>query len=365
MLNTAIVARRLLDQFLEALQALPQMRVETKPAAPAGSRPDQSHDAEVRLRAGGKAVTLLVEVRKELFPRDARQVLWRLKELGDGRSGLPQAGDCMPVLVVEALSPGAKDLLRNEGVGYFDSGGSLFLPAPGAYLYVDKPPSKAPSRSVRSLFAGRRARVLHALLMRHKDWFGVTALAAQAQVSPATASQALAELERFDWLESRGSGPRKQRYLCEPAALLDEWTRQLAAMRPPALRRYYVPGVQVDGLVEKIDDVFTAHAVDYALTHEAAGQRYAPFLSRYSQVRCRVLMSAAADRAIDELGARSVNEGFNFAVIEAGSAGDLLFRQRVGGSWLASAVQVYLDLLRSEGRAKELAEHLRREEIGF
>ena len=359
------MAHQLLDQFLEALRALPQMRVEMKPPAPAGSRPDPSHDAEVRLRAGDKAVTLLVEMKKALFPRDARQILWRLKELGGRQSELPQAGDCMPVVVAESLSPGAKELLRNEEVGYFDSGGSLFLPAPGVYLYVDKPPSKSPSRSVRSLFSGRRAQVLHALLMRHEDWFGVTALAAQARVSPPTASQVLAELERFDWLESRGRGPHKQRYLREPAALLDEWGRQLATTRPPALRRYYVPAVQVDGLADKIDAVFTAHAVDYALTHEAAGQRYAPFLSRYSQVRCRVLMSAAADRAIGELDARAVNEGFNLAIIEAGSPGDLLFRERVDGSWLASPVQVYLDLLRSEGRAKELAEHLRREKIGF
>ena len=365
MANTAIMAHQLLDQFLDTLRALPQIRVEMTPDTPAGSRPDRSHDAEVRLRAGDKAVTLLVEVKKTLFPRDVRQVLWRFKDLGRGQSGLPQAREFTPVLVAESLSPGAKELLRNETVGYFDSGGSLFLPAPSVYLYVDKPPPKSLSRSTRILFSGRRAQVLHALLMRHEGWFGVTELARQARVSSPTASQVLTELERFDWLESRGRGPRKQRYLREPTALLDEWARQLAMMRPPSLRRYYVPAVQVDGLADKIDDVFTAHAVDYALTHEAAGQRYAPFLSRYSQVRCRVLMSAATDGAIAELRARAVTEGFNLVVIEAGSPGDLLFRERVNGSWLASPVQVYLDLLRSEGRAKELADHLRRERIGF
>ncbi len=52
-------------------------------------------------------------------------------------------------------------------------------------------------------------------------------------------------------------------------------------------------------------------------------------------------------------------------VIEAKPPGDMLFRQRVGGIWLSSPIQVYLDLLRSEGRAKELAEHLRKEKIGF
>jgi len=61
----------------------------------------------------------------------------------------------------------------------------------------------------------------------------------------------------------------------------------------------------------------------------------------------------------------TVSEGANLAVIEAKSAGDLLFRERVGGVWLASPIQVYLDLLRGEGRAKEMAEHLRRERVGF
>ena len=116
-------------------------------------------------------------------------------------------------MVAESISPGAKDLLRSERVGYYDSGGSLFLPAHGAYLYIDKPPPKTLSKSVRSLFSGRRAQVLHTLLVRHQDWFGVKELAEQALVSPATASQVLTELERFDWLTSRGQGPSKERHL--------------------------------------------------------------------------------------------------------------------------------------------------------
>ena len=61
-----------------------------------------------------------------------------------------------------------------------------------------------------------------------------------------------------------------------------------------------------------------------------------------------------------ELGARIVNAGANLAVVETESAGELLFQQNVGGVWLDSPVQVYPDLLRSEGRAKEMPEHLRK-----
>jgi len=47
------------------------------------------------------------------------------------------------------------------------------------------------------------------------------------------------------------------------------------------------------------------------------------------------------------------------------SPGKLLFCEFVNGVWLASAVQIHLDLMRSEGRASEMAKHLGNERIGF
>jgi hypothetical protein len=357
--------RQLIEQFLDTLRALPEAHAELGHWEPVGLVGDGRHDAQVNLQIAGKSFTLLIEAKKAVYPRDVHQVLWQLGHLRRDASVGLNRDETVSLLVAESISPGAKELLRAERVGYYDSGGSLFLPAPGAYLYIEKPPPKTLSKSMRSLFSGRRAQVLHTLLMRHQDWFGGKELAEQAMVSPATASQVLTELERFDWLVSRGQGPSKERHLKEPAALLDAWAKQLASIRPPELRRYYVPSMKADTLLEQIGQVFANHDVGYAISHEAAAQRYAPFLSSVSQVRCRILIGPAADAAIGELGARMVKEGANFAIIEAKSTGELLFRERVGGIWLASPIQVYLDLLRGEGRAKEMAEHLRKERIGF
>mgnify|MGYP001411207444 CR=1 FL=1 len=175
-------------------------------------------------------------------------MIWQFRETRRERSK-GQVKEPLSLLVAESISPGAKELLRDERVGYYDSGGILYLPAPGACLYVAKPPPKTLAKSVRFLFSGRRAQVLHALLVQHQDWFG-------------------------------GSGSN-------------------------------------------------------------------------------------ADAAIADLGASVVNEGANLAIIEAKSPSELLFRVRVGGIWLASPVQVYHDLLRGEGCAKEMAEHLRKERISF
>ena len=364
MLDADAMERQLLEQFLEALKELPKVQAKLGPPLPSRG-PHRGFDTRVELRVRGQAVTLLVEVKKALYPRDVRQVLWQFEEFSRRWLQSLEGRQTVSCLIAQSISPGAKDLLRDERVGYYDSGGSLFLPAESIYVYVDKPPPKALSKSIRSLFSGRRAQVLHALLRRHGEWFGVKETAEQARVSPATASQVLTELEKFDWVVSRGQGPTKERHLREPGALLDEWAKQTAVMRPLAIRRYFVPSVRSEGLVGKFAEVCASYNAEYAITHEAAGQQYAPFLSTLSQVRCRLMVGAAADRVLCALDAHMVDKGVNLAVIEVKSSGELLFRDLVDGTWLASPVQVYLDLLRGEARAREMAIHLRQERIGF
>lgn len=363
MLESTLTERALIARLVDALRELPEIEADLA-QEPAGQHSDRGYDAQVDLHVAGKSFVLLLEAKKAIFPRDVRQVIWQLRAASRERPSGPRKNH-LPFLVAEFISPGAKELLRSERFGYYDSGGSIYLSAPGAYLYIDKPPPKALAKSVRTLYAGRRAQVLHALLVHHKNWFGVTELAKQATVSPATASQVLTELERFDWLVVRGQGPGKERHLRAPADLLDAWAKQLATIRPSPVRRYYVPGTKADTLATRIGQIFDAHDVQYAISHEAAAQRHAPFISHVSQIRVRVLIGANADAAIGDLGARVVNEGANFGVIEAKSSGELLFREQIDGLWLASPIQIYLDLLRGEGRSKEIAEHFRKERIGF
>jgi len=351
--------------LLTALRDLPGVDAQPPVYQPHPSHADRGIDAEVRFDAGGKNYVLLVEVKKSVYPRDAQQVLWQLNRYLAAESGKDRK-NFVPLLAAESISPGAKDLLKHENFGYFDTGGSLFIPARGAYFYIDKPPPKTLEKSVRSLFKGKRSQVIHALLMRHKDWFGVKELAELAEVSPATTSETLTELERFEWLTARGQGPSKERRLTEPGPLLDEWRKQITtAVGRISYRRYFVPGADVKSLTERLAELCETHQAEYVLTQETAAQFYAPFLSTISRVTCRIVPGRAADEAIGELGARVVTEGANFDVIETKTHGEFLFKERKDSVWLASPVQVYLDLLRGGGRAMEMAEHLRRERIGF
>jgi hypothetical protein len=361
MLSTDLPEPSIVQSLLDALHALPELRAELRdlegPASLSGYRPD----AEIALEVAGRHITLRVETKRELFPRDAREVLWRI----GASEGTSDDSSILRVIAADSLSPGAKELLKAEGVGYYDRGGSLYLPAPGAYIYVDKPPPKSISKAIASLFTGRRAQVIHALLLQPREWLTGKDLAERAQVSTATVSQVMTELERLEFISLNELGPHKGRQVREPGRLLDQWAEYVIPLKPPAFRRYYLPALRADQLLEGVAREFATHNVSYAVSFEAAAQAYAPFLSSISQVKCRAAGGAALESGLASLNARVVEEGANFSVLETNSAGDLLFREQIERSWLASPIQVYLDLLRSEGRAKELAQHLRHERIRF
>lgn len=354
----------LLAHLRSALSGLPHANVSPWRETPTRSREIRA-DALVYLKVPGQSVTLLVQLKSTAFPRDIRQVLSLLRKHQSLWEATHPNDVVVPFVAAESLSEGARALLRNEGVGYFDTGGSLFIPAPGAYAFIDKPVPRAVAKSIGSLFTGRRSQVLHALLRSPGEWFGVNVLAEKAGVSAATVSQTMTALERLEWITTRGSGPAKERNLTLPGELLDAWARHVENARAPILRRYFVPALQAAELPRQLAAVCEAHDALYAVTHEIAAQRYAPFLTHVSQVRCRLLSGAAGEAALQDLNARPVREGANLTVIEAKSPGELLFSERDANVWFADPIQVYLDLLSGEGRGKEAADHLRREKIGF
>ena len=388
MSKSTIVETDLLSNLIDTLRSLPDVRVGKSSKVESQARKPAGYEIGLDVQIADRSLVLLILMRQSMYPNDVQRIIWQLLATSRGRIihtnqkkrnvlsesamiGLPygvSAGPStqpVPMLVASSISVGARALLREQGVSYFDSSGSLFIQAPGSYVFVDKPPPKDQHPSSISLFTGKRATVAHALLVNHERWFGGTELSRLTTASTATVSQVLHELERLDWVETQGQGPAKQRRLREPGALLDAWTAEVTNRKPPALRRYYVPGLNTQGMVEGIANAFHAHEVTYAITHEMAAQRLTPYLTSLSQVRIRLTSGARSEKALAALGARVVSEGANLIVIDTRSPTDLQFRQKVDEVWLASPIQIYLDLIRGEGRAKDLAEHFRRERIGF
>lgn len=317
-------------------------------------------DALMEITILGQEAELVIEVRRDTFPRDTRDAVWLLRHYLDL---FPTAANRLPILVARSISEGAREILKNAGVGYHDLGGSLFLPIPGAYFLIERPPFKGGARVKGSIFQGQKARVVQEVIAEAGQWLGVTSLAERTEVSPATVSETLSEMERRDWLETEGAGPTKVRRLIRRDAVLDEWARQISTQKPPKMRRYYVRSDDHDTLARRLGEACRETGAAYAVTAEAAAQAYAPYLTSLSQVKCRIEPGRVQHRVLAALDARPVTEGWNLGVIETRARGDITVGERLEGIAVAPPVQVYLDLLQGSGRAKEMAEHLRSERL--
>jgi hypothetical protein len=318
-------------------------------------------DVVMELEHEGSTFRFVIEAKRSLFPRDAREAIWQLRKyLAHSDSA---GSSAVPVLVAETISPGARQLLRDERVGYFDSSGSLFISGKGLYVRVDRPASRKEARSLNNPFVGRRAQVLHAVWILGRDWFGVHQIAERAGVSPATASETLIGIERREWVEVRGAGPSKERRLINPRALLEAWSTYQTSVKPKAVRHFYVRSTTPPDLQRRIDHACETHGVPYEFTDITAGQIHTPYLSSVSQVFCRIPAEGDMQAMLASIDARPVREGWNLGVHEIASGSELRFRQRIDDIWVADPLQTYLDLLQAGGRAKELAQHLRAEKL--
>ena len=327
---------------------------------PATDDTAMSEDTIVHCMWAGRSVALVPLTRTNIYPRDTHQILWRMDAL---RANHPGA---IPILVADAISATAKDLLRANRAAYYDAGGSLFVCTEPVYVHVDRPAPRPMARRIQSFFRGSRAQVVHCLLLAPRIWFGATRLAEQAGVSPGTASVVLRHLEQHEWVQTRGRGPTKQRRVAEAGRLLDAWARNNETIRLFSVRDFYVPVVPEPTLALELDRAFETQGADYALTGESAAQRYAPFLSNVTRIHCLVApQDSRIDTVLRDLDARRVDQGANLSVTRAPFLGAVASRERVEGVWLASPVIVYLDLLRAGGRGREMALHLRRERLGY
>lgn len=351
----------LIRNLVEALDQIPHacvIHVEDEPRI--GN--DQRLDAAIDLDVAGERLRLIIEIKNQAFPRDIREAVWQLRRAL--RDLDPDDRLTVPFIAAATISDGARVALQEEEVGYFDLSGTLSIPVPRAFVMIDRPPTKRSRRAHDAIFQGKRSLVLQAVFKRRDQWLGVSELARETHISPATVSETLTELDQRDWVMVRGSGPTKERRLRDTDELLDNWARFMEAQKPPKLRRYYVPGGSAQRIAARLARSCNQYQLDYAVTGEAAAEHYAPHLSVIKQVRCRLAPGDQQGDLLSDLEARPVAEGWNLGVIEVRSESDIVVAETADGIAYAEPIQVWLDLLQASGRSRDAAAHLRTELFG-
>lgn len=350
----------LIHQIRQALAELPDVEIRSIDAEPhADGRP---FDFAILGEVKGRPVRFLVEAKASGYPRDVQHAIWQLAETR--RVEQPVAD--VPLVAAPAISASGRELLRRHKMGYWDAGGSLYVELPWALYLIERPVPPGRPRIVRNVYRGSTARVLHALLLEPGKAWHVSGLAQRAQVSVSTVHQVCTFLEQQLWMDKEGRGPRAVRVIREPGALLDAWAAAHALAEYEAHRFHR----WTRDPAELLGDVTRALAsldVEHALTLGSGARFVAPHATDADRVW--LLMPASAAARLDDFASaadlRRVDEGETVTAFLTRERSPLLFRREVQGFWVASDVQLYLDLWAWPQRGKEQARHLRTERLGY
>jgi len=321
---------------------------------------DVQKDEHLLVRVGGHSVALLVLTRASGFPRDVREAVWQAQQgkvIGEGERLLL----CVPI-----MSPGSKEWLQQQGVGYLDAQGSLFLTADGIYILREAAQSSARSSlpAETNIYRGRATQVLAALLHAPERSWHITELAKEAKVAGGTALRVCDMLEKLLLMKREGRGPQSLRQLPEPGKLLDAWAEKYH-LDVFLIHRYYRWMGELDKLAGTIGSAAEGQGSAYAITLGSGALHRAPFLTQVEQTALWLPKGVDVERLAQGCRLQPAEEGPNVLLLSARDEAPFLYRQKVDDLWVASDIQLYLDLWASAGRGREQAEHLRRERIGF
>jgi len=310
----------------------------------------------------GRPVRFLIEARASGYPRDVQQAIWQLGHL----RRLKQPVADVPLLVAPAISEAGRELLRQHKLAYWDMGGSIYIDLPWAFYWIDRPVPAGRPRVLRNVYRGSTAQVLHALLLEPGRPWHVSELAQRAQVSLSTVHQVCTFLEEQLWMDKAGKGPRSVRVLREPGALLDAWAAAHSLAEYEA-RRFHRWVREPAELLHAATDALAGAGIEHALTLGSGARLVAPYGT--DAERTWVLVPASAAGRLDGIARASelqpVEEGEAVTFLLTRERSPLLFRRQVQGFWVASDVQLYLDLWAWPQRGKEQARHLRAERLGY
>lgn len=303
----------------------------------------------------------------EGLPADVRRVSSLLDHA-------PTRATAIPVITARRMSPGAREILREERLSWADASGRAQIAVPGE-VYItrlDPIPMDAGRRFRWSAAAHAVAETLLTWRVRQgaetRDPIGrVATIADAAEVSIPHAARVLRQFDEQGYTVKTGAerGSSAGREVRDPGRMLSDWAGYYAINSSAPAAEFHVPWREHEQSFSTL--VASLANLDWAVTGIAAADRLAPYLTSVPTVDVYVSFDALQE-ARHRLSSQSdVLEVENGGRIRIFSENEYLFRlsDDQHGLHVASPIRVYSDLLRQRGRAAEAAEYLRETAIGF
>lgn len=291
----------------------------------------------------GETALLAVEIKRTLESRDILPAIQRISQIAEA---FPTRA--VPVVAAAYLSPRARVLLRDRGVGYVDTTGNIRIESsrPGLFIAadgVDRDPWPR-DHKLQTLRGRGAARALRAVVDTRPP-YGVRELAKRTGASAPTLSRVLDVLER-DAIVTRRRG----------AVLTVDWRA--------AIRRWAEDYAQTESNtpmlaleprgLPAIERKLRAAKFAYAVTGAFAAQRFDPV----APARLAAVYVRDAGESIDCLDLRGAEVGANVVFLEPFDA--VVFERTLDRDGLRCVApsQLAVDLLTGSGREPSQGEQM-------
>ena len=314
----------------------------------------QTAELVIKFRLGEENHVLVVEVCSLGQPRQIRAAVTRLREV---RREMEHA---YPLAAAVYIGPQSARILKNNGLGYIDLSGNCAIAFGNVLIEKEGKRNVRPStRPLRSLFAPRATRVVRVLLTEPARAWRLEELAKAAGVSLGHSHNVVKHLADLAWVER---DDRQRIRLMKPADLLESWCESYT-YRDNEITSYIVPEKVTRRFMAELARVAAADGRRYAFTLNAGLALVAPHL-RLPAVHC--YLEGDAGSVVTALGLRPATETEGaLHVLAPYDPGVFYGTLEKSGLKVTSLPQLYADLAGYERRGRELAEHLRREAMGF
>jgi hypothetical protein len=271
-----------------------------------------------------------------------------------------QGRKAVPLLVMPFMSDAGRRVCEGKSIPWFDLSGNAHIVAPGIRIIIDGRPNRfrGPGRPA-SIFAPKSARVVRWLLENEGRALTQREIARATDMTDGFVSRIVSRLEHESYVLREPSGALRVK---DPALLLDAW-REEYRFDKHLLLQGHVAARSGDALARFVGDTFAEGSVEHAATGLAAAWQMTRFVA--FRIATFFLAESPSKEVREKLGFREDARGANLWLVLPNDAGVFHGAETRDGLRCVHPVQAYVDLKTHPERAKEAAERLRSELLGW
>lgn len=320
---------------------------------------DYIHDIEAHAEIDGdSSLNIICEVKTKAEPQHIRNAALKLLDHKQRlQSETNREYYCM--IAAPYISQRSSKICEEMGVGYVDLSGNCMLIYKSLYVRVEGRANKySEKRGSKSIF--ERSSVKSSIILRHlfkypeRAW-RIQELADATSTSIGQIAKVKKFLEEREFIKDYNSGFS----IDKPKEILVEWAKVYNAKPNTVYECYSIDNIpQIE---QRLAQLKEEKDIECVFTGFAGGVRYSPTV-RYNKIHVYVELQDF-DEVILSLGLKKVTSGSNISIIIPYDPCVLSDSRNINNSFVASPVQVYLDLMGLKGRGEEAAVAILEKEI--